>query len=347
MGQIHSRSARLAIYGAGRLLASAVSTLEPPTAGRAAAAVSRVWYSLDTSHRNRALENLARALPEELPERREALARDSFTHLLQLVAVDLLATPRLITPGNWHNHVQLGDLREALDLMVSPRPVILLTGHCGNFELLGYALAALGFPSTALARPLDLPEFNDWLVRIRQRRGLQILTRRGAAGELPELLQAGERVCFIADQNAGDKGLFVPFFNRLASVYKSIALLAMRFNTPIVCGHARRLTPGKLHYRIEIADIIRPEHWAGQPDPLYYITARYTRAIEQMVRNAPEQYFWLHRRWKSRPRHERLGRPFPESLRRQIEALPWVTTKDMEAILANSETDAARIASGQ
>jgi KDO2-lipid IV(A) lauroyltransferase len=80
-------------------------------------------------------------------------------------------------------------------------------------------------------------------------------------------------------------------------------------------------------------DIIRPKDWESQEDPLYYITARYNRAIERMIRAAPEQYLWVHRRWKSRPKHERVGSPMPDRLRRKIASLPWID----EAMLAELE----------
>ena len=84
-------------------------------------------------------------------------------------------------------------------------------------------------------------------------------------------------------------------------------------------------------------DIIRPEDWADQPDPLYYITARYSRALEQMVREVPEQYLWIHRRWKSRPRHERRGRPVPPRLRAKIHALPWLDADEADSIIETSD----------
>ena len=85
-------------------------------------------------------------------------------------------------------------------------------------------------------------------------------------------------------------------------------------------------------YELTAADIIRPEDWEQQRDPLYYVTARYIRAIETMVRACPSQYLWMHRRWKSRPRFEREGQPMPPGLQRNLEELPWMdqaTMKDL------------------
>ena len=127
----------------------------------------------------------------------------------------------------------------ALDRLVRGEPVIFVTGHCGNWEVLGYAMSLLGFPMAALARPLDNPLINEWLLGVREARGMQIITKWGATSLLPRLIEDGHAVGFIADQNAGDQGLFVPFFGRLASSYKTIGLLAMRYKVPIMAASAR------------------------------------------------------------------------------------------------------------
>jgi KDO2-lipid IV(A) lauroyltransferase len=245
--------------------------------------------------------------------------------------VEVVSTPRIVQRDTWIRHIRMRRLEEALDLVLSDRPTILVTGHYGNWEVLGYLLAMLGIDLSAIARPIDNPLVNDYLLGVRQRKGLRIITKWGATEEAVEVLGRGGTLGFIGDQNAGSKGMFVPFFSRLASAYKSIGLLALRFNASVVCGYARRVGAG-FEFEVGATDIIRPEDWADQPDPLYYLTARYTRAIEQMVREAPEQYLWLHRRWKSRPRHERRGKPMPESLRTKLRSLPWLDERQVRRL---------------
>jgi KDO2-lipid IV(A) lauroyltransferase len=173
--------------------------------------------------------------------------------------------------------------------------------------------------------------------------------------QAPGIMTRGEMLAFTADQNAGARGMFVPFFDRLTSTYKSIGLLAMQYNAPIVCGHALRIgkhgpeVPESLNdqtfrYRVHVEDIILPEDWAGQPDPLFYITSRYRNAIERMVLASPSQYLWMHRYWKARPPHEEAGKPFPNRLREKIETLPWMTPERVERLVAKSALDAADLA---
>lgn len=307
---------------------------------RTAAAIGRTMYRFDRRHRQRALDNLTTAFPEWSDAQREQVALQSFEHFVQL-AVEVCHTPRLLHIDTWPQHVRLGNLAPALRLMLQRKPAILLTGHLGNWEVLGYLLATMGFHIEALARPLDNRLINDWLLGIRQKRGLTVLTKFDATQRMVQVLSDGGVLGFIADQNAGDRGMFVPFFGKMASTYKSIGLLAMSQNVPIICGYAHRIPAHDalgpaFRYEMGVADMIEPQDWADQPDPLYYITARYNRAIEMMVRMRPDQYLWMHRRWKSRPRYERQGKPMPASLRRNLEQLPWMDQAQLDRLSRNT-----------
>lgn len=333
-------------YLAARLGLAAAAVADARACGDAAAALGRIWANLAFNRRrlDRAISNISIAMPEWSRERVRACAIASHEHLFRLGA-EMIQSPNLLSEDAWHRHVDLGDLAPAVQTLVEARPCLLITGHCGNWELLGYTLALLGFPLHPLYRPLDLPPLDRWVRRTRQRPGQTLVDKFGALRQLPALMAAGAPIGIVADQNGGDRGIFVPFFNRLASTYKSIGLLALQFKATIVCGVARRVGGGGgLGYRIELTDVFGPEDWSAHPDPLFYLTARYRRAIELMVRRAPEQYLWVHRTWRSRPRHERLGKPFPASLEEKIRLLPWVTDADLEAIKANSERDAATLA---
>jgi KDO2-lipid IV(A) lauroyltransferase len=112
-----------------------------------------------------------------------------------------------------------------------------------------------------------------------------------------------QAIGFIADQDAGRKGLFVDFFGRKASAYKTIALLAVRYELPIICGYARRIGEG-YHFQVGCQRLICPADWVDKEDPVRWITQQYTASLEEMIRQAPEQYLWVHRRWKHRPRGE-------------------------------------------
>ena len=127
-------------------------------------------------------------------------------------------------------------LGPAIDLLNTGKPAILVTGHLGNWEVLGTLLAVLGYRCDAIARPIDNPLISDWLMGVRERRGLRIITKWNATDRMVAVLHRGGALGYIADQNAGTRDLFVPFFGKLASTYKSIGLLAMTQEVPVVCG---------------------------------------------------------------------------------------------------------------
>lgn len=326
-------------YLAARMAATALTAFDVDANLKTAAGVGRAMYALDKRHRERARQSIGRAFPEFSPAKLDEVTRASFEHFVQL-AIEVLHTPRVLNVDSWSQRVRLVNLEPTVQLLNAGKPVIMLTGHLGNWEVLGYLLALLGYDIDAIARPIDNRLINDWLLGIRERKGMRIITKWDATERMLEVLGQGGALGFIADQNAGDKGMFVPFFGKLASTYKSIGLLAMNQQIPVVCGYAHRVGPG-FRYEMGVVDTIYPQDWADQPDPLYYITARYCRAIETMVRMRPEQYLWMHRRWKSRPRFERQGKPMPRALRKNLEDLPWMTQEQMDRLLASGQTPTA------
>ncbi len=288
-----------------------------------------ICYALWKKRREKLLRHVSQSLPDLPPEEVERLARKSVESFMQL-AVELMFTTRVMNRDSWQQHVTHGDLTEAIGLIESDRPTIMLTGHMGNWEILGYAMTMRGLDYTALARPFDNPHVSRWLFGERQKRGMKIISKFGATQDMVQVMERGGTLGFIADQNAGVKGMFVPFFGRLASTYKSIGLLAIQYEAPIVCGYARRA--GDFQFEVIVDDIIYPDDWKAQPDPLFYVTARYVRALETMVRRDPEQYLWLHRRWKSRPKFELNGKPLPEAMRKKLLQLPWMNEAQVARI---------------
>ncbi len=269
---------------------------------RTARTFGSLLWTLDGKHRARAIENLGRSFPDLPHDRIERIGRQSIEHFCEL-AMDVLFTTRIINVETWHRYVHLNNMQTALNVALRGRGAIVLTGHYGNWEILGFTLATLGFRTYSIARPIDNPHIDSWLLGVREKRGQIILSKRGVTTTAQEVLQNKGILGFIADQNAGPKGLFVPFFGRLASTYKSIGLLAIQYRVPVMIGYARR-RGDRFEFDLGVTDIIQPEDWDAQPDELRYITERYTRAIETFVREDPSQYLWIHRRWKTRPKWE-------------------------------------------
>ena len=270
---------------------------------RIAELLGDLMYLIDKRHRQRACHNIQRSFPHFTPLRTERMARESMRQMFMLF-VEVLFTVRLIRINTFTQHVQVGGaFAQTLDLLMKRRGLIVVTGHYGNWEILGYVLATLGFPTVSVARPLDNRYVNGWLMGVREKKGQRIVDKKGATAIVTKTLEEHGTVGFIADQNAGPKGLFVDFFGRKASTYKSIGLLAMQYDVPIAIGYARRIG-ADFHFEVGTTDVIYPDDWKSADHPLTYITQRYTAAIEKFVIEEPGQYLWVHRRWKTRPKGE-------------------------------------------
>ena len=252
--------------------------------------------------RKRALDNLRASFPEKSDQWIWQTGRRSFEHLAML-AIDVLFTPRLVGKYNWRCYSRYKNTERVKWLIHEGRGLLLVTAHYANFEIIGYLLGLFGFNIYSIARPLDNKFINRYLYGVRRRVGQRIIDKKGAAELMDKLVSNGATLCFIADQDAGRKGVFVDFFGRLASTYKSIGLLAITENIPIGIGCSRRIG-NRFFFEISVNRIIFPNEWADKDDPLKWVTAEYTKAIEQFVREDPTQYWWLHRRWKHRPKNE-------------------------------------------
>ena len=292
-------------YAAARTVAMLLGLFPINANLRTARAIGSLLYKIDKKHRRRALENLRASFPEKSDAELARIAERSMQHFIELV-MDVLFTPRQINIETWSQHVHLDGLTDPLRMLLRQRGAIMVTGHYGNWEVLGYTLASLGFRTYSVARPIDNPLIDEWILGVREKKGQIILSKRGVTTTAMQVLDQRDVLGFIADQNAGPKGMFVPFFGRVASTYKSIGLLAIQNNLPLIIGYARRRCD-RFEFDIGVKDIIYPEDWANEPDELRYVTTRYTKAIEDFVRADPTQYFWIHRRWKTRPKNEAPG----------------------------------------
>jgi KDO2-lipid IV(A) lauroyltransferase len=300
MSRPRSRVADYLVYLLIRVVICMLQMQSYPAARGLSDHLAWLLYRLDRRHRLVALENLKQALPEIHDEgRRDAMVRAVYRHFCRLL-IEIVHAPRKLHPTNWRRHLDLAGGRALVDGLLSGRPLLLVTGHFGNWELGGYVLGLLGFPTHAIARSLDNPYLDAFLRGFRQRTGQKVLAKNDDYASIQTVLAGSGVLATLADQDAGARGQFVDFFGRPASTHKAVALLALEYNVPmLVIGTPRVGEPMK--YRVVVEEVIRPEEYAGRADAVRAMTQRFTTALERMVRRFPEQYFWLHRRWKHQP----------------------------------------------
>ncbi len=300
------------VYVAVRLVVALAQALTIKQAYALAGWFAWLAYTVDRRHRNVGLENLKHAFGDRYTDaERDAIIRAVYRHFCTML-MEILHTPRSLHLTNWRDKVVLVGHEPIMDqLMTADRPMILLTGHYGNWELAGYVFGLFGFPTNSVARTLDNPYLERFLRQFRERTGQKLIPKSGGYDQINEVLTSRGVLSFLADQDAGERGLYVDFFGRPASTHKAIALLAVEHQARVVVGVARRIGPG-FRYEIRCTDVIDPLDLEGDPEIVRTLTQRYTSALEKLITQDPTQYLWLHRRWKHQPKN-RLRRERPHS----------------------------------
>ena len=263
--------------------------------------LATLLYRFDRRHRAIGVDNLRQAFGDQYtPSEREALVGRVYLHFCMML-MEILHIPRKLHPTTWRDRITLVGHERVLDRLLDGGPLIMLTGHFGNWEMAGYLFGVFGFPPNSVARTLDNPYLEAYLKTFRERTGQKMIPKKGGYDEMLAVLQAGGVLSFLADQDAGERGMFVDFFGRPASTHKAIALMALEHQAPVVVGYARRIGPG-FRYEVGCTELIDPSEFTGTAQDAQLLTQRYTTALEAIIRRDPDQYLWLHRRWKHQPK---------------------------------------------
>lgn len=294
------------VYLAVRVFICAVQALQMETCQKVAAALATLFCNALRVRENVVDDNLRHAFPELSAAERRRLSWRMWEHLFLLV-VEIAHAPRKIHETNWRDFLHFkGDASPRLvNLLLGDRPVVIISAHFGNFEMAGYLLGILGFPTYTVARTLDNPQIDAFLNRFRSRTGQHMIPKKGGYEQIVDVLARGLPMTFLADQYAGSKGCWVEFFGRPASAHKAIGLFALNHDAPLVIGYAER--KGRpLHYEMGMQGSADPRSGEDHVTSVPRLTQWYTSHLEQVIRRAPAQYWWLHRRWKdNRPAKKR------------------------------------------
>jgi KDO2-lipid IV(A) lauroyltransferase len=290
-----------AVYLVVRLIVGIAQALTIEQSYAVARLIARLLYHFDRRHRAVGLENLAHAFGDRYSlAEREALIRQVYRHFAMML-MEILHIPRKLHPETWRQRITLLGHHEIVGRLLKGGPIIMLTGHFGNWEMAGYLFGVFGFPPNSVARTLDNPYLDRYLRTFRERTGQKLIPKTGGYDQMLDVLRQGRVLSFIADQDAGQNGLYVDFFGRPASTHKAIALLALEHKAPVIVGYARRLG-NRFHYEVGCSAVIEPDEFAGTPDDVRLLTQRFSTALETAIRRDPGQYLWLHRRWKHQPK---------------------------------------------
>ena len=261
-------------------------------------ALGRVWAALDRRHVRIAADNLRRAFPEWEERRVQATARGVYAHFAAVLLEMLWMEGR--SPAELLALTEVEGLEQLKRALARGRGVVSPIAHLGNWELQGVATPPLIGPSAVIARPLDNPALERRLVSFRTSTGNAVIYKKKALARILTTLREGRLVAIMLDQNVQAKdGIFVRFFDRPACTTTVAAALAIKTGCPIVPARCVRRADGR--YRMVYGPEVEWKASGRRDEDLAALTQQLTSVIEGWVRETPEQWLWLHRRWKTQP----------------------------------------------
>lgn len=267
-------------------------------AQRVGRGVGTLAFSLAGGERRKMLASLSQAFPEASEEERERIARESFRHLatmaLEMVCIQQLS-PRLEEWVEWPEEDRAA-FGAALE---KGKGVVFVTGHIGNWEILGWRMAR-EVPMYAVGKSPPDERLGAQIARLRADAGVQSIWRGdpSAARKLLTALKSNAVLCMLIDQDTRVQNVFVPFFGKLAATPRAAADFAIRTGAAAIVGYVHKQPSGR--YRLRTYPVEVPSTGDREADAVA-LTAAFSRELEQAIRQAPEQWVWMHQRWKTRP----------------------------------------------
>jgi len=247
--------------------------------------------------RSVALDNLKHAFPEKSDCELRRIYSRCWIHFFK-VGAEMARMPRMNESfiERWIDLSQHTVIKEALN---GGRGAIVVSGHFGNWEWMGGSMSRIGYAVTYVVTSQTNRLVEDWMNRMRKSAGVEIVHRRNAVKGVLSALKRNRAVAILCDQDAGGSGVFVPFFNRLASTPRGPAVFHLKTGVPIVFSAAHRDYNGRLMVTFEEMKFngLTGDRGNDERTIMQSVTAR----LEDGIRLHPEQWLWLHRRWKSKP----------------------------------------------
>lgn len=254
-----------------------------------------------------ARRNVALAFPDESAVRREEIRRESIRSLAR-VLVDFARLHRL--DKAWvaeHITCSFFPRFEAMKRENGGKGIVIATGHLGSFELLAHFVALFGYPISFVVRNFTLPRVDRWWTATREAAGNRVIGRKGAFKDIMRDLQSGRDVAVLFDQNVTrNHAVFVPWFGVPAATTRAVALAALRTEAPVIVAGVGYLGDDRYEVMAEECDfapIYRREDLSSD-EKIELMTADMSARYVGMIRRYPGEWFWMHRRWKTRPEGE-------------------------------------------
>jgi len=273
---------------------------------RCADAVGSLIFFIDRPHRKVALTNIHIAFPEFSPERARAVAKKSFQNMCRVV-VELIFTPKIIRQGKIREIIRIEGEENQKNAALKKKGIVFITAHYGVWELLFHAnyLFTQDFvPIHVVVRPSDNPYLDKLLNKPREMLGSRTIPKKKSLKPLLKALKANETVAILIDQNVcREEGVFVDFFGKKAATTFGATLLALRADAPVVPGYMHN-DPATGTYTIKFSPEIPLVRTGNLAEEIQINTQNFIKSVENLIRERPEDWLWVHKRWKTRPAGE-------------------------------------------
>jgi Kdo2-lipid IVA lauroyltransferase/acyltransferase len=278
---------------------SALGMIPRHMAVRIAGVIGHIWLVVDSRHRNVAIENLTHVYGHEKSSREIRLLALRIFQNLALILFEIGWSMK-IKEKDFYKSFKIVGLENVRLAYTKGKGVLALTAHIGNWELLLMAAGFLGIPMGAIYRPFDFKPLDRFFADLRARYGAKLYPKSRAMRKILRSMRDKELVGFLLDQNTNaQSGVFADFFGRPACTHKGMAVIAMGTEAPVIPAFLLREGSG---FRLEFGPEIPLIRTGDKDKDVIENTQRYNQAIESIILRYPEQWFWVHRRWKTKPK---------------------------------------------
>jgi KDO2-lipid IV(A) lauroyltransferase len=263
--------------------------------------LGNVTYYLDLDHRKVAFQNLHTAFGQEKSASEiRGIAKRTFQNL-GMMAVEFFRIPRM-DMETFKRRVKMEGLTEALALLEKEKGALLLIGHFGNWEMMGLMSKVIGNPIIVLAKPMKKNQWVDrFITQIRSASGLEVISTVNASRKVIRALSQNRVVGILIDQRAKrSEGIWADFFGRKAPTTPGLAVLAMKTGAPVLPVFMIR--NGFQKHRLIVKEPLELIHTGDIKKDVEANTQLFNHTLESMIREYPDQWFWVHRRWERKKR---------------------------------------------
>ena len=268
------------------------------TAIRLTLLIGRIAFCLAKGARNRTIRHLTWAFgTEKSPEEIKSLAQKAFLNLATSAA-DAIRLPILIEQG-LSSLVTVEGFHHLKNAHAKGKGTILLSGHFGNWELLAAWLVQIGLPLKVIGRSAYDPRLDEMIVDLRNKAGYTNIPRGKGSKEIVRSLKLGYALGLLIDQDTKVKGVFVNFFGRPAHTATGPVILSQKFGAPIVPIFVRLRKD--LTYHVYCGEELSLENTGDEKRDLIANTQKCSDVYERIIRRFPDQWVWMHQRWKKQP----------------------------------------------